>query len=308
MRRCAQKIRLTLWVALHGPHVPPGGLSTISHEQTKDPCDRETHPHTRRTLRRSAAQRPRSRRPLRDPFAPGLGVRRHPQRNDHGRGTSRAQSGPGDLRLHRPVAHIRVHAGDGGGHPRHRIPAATLPRATGVHHGDGALQFRHPPVLPRLRFSGTVGGAHRPGRGHGHHDAAADDHGAQPRARRPARPHHGQHLHRHLRGPRGRPDPVGSDPGRPRLALALRAGAAHRHRGTGAGSTVHPQRHRTECRRGRPTFRPGVGMCLRWARLRFLRSGPKDRGRYRDPAGRGDRGRCGGTDVVRVAAIAFATP
>src|SRR5699024_3409910 len=105
----------------------PPGPSTISHEQTKDPCDRETHPHTCRTLRRSAARRPRSRRPLRDPFAPGLGVRRHPQRNDHGRGTSRAQSGPGDLRLHRPVAHIRVHAGDGGGHTRHRIPAATLP-------------------------------------------------------------------------------------------------------------------------------------------------------------------------------------
>ena len=221
------------------PAAPHPSLSTPEVSPVTDETLTTTHPPSD-----DARRRDRRARPSRRPAAADLDVRRHPQRDDHGRRAPPPDDRPGHPGEHRPVGDHGVHADDGDRHPGDRLRDPAVHHARRVPRGDDPVQPGH----RDLRAGARVRRAHRRPRGagvrHRDHAPAAHDHRHDRDPAGEPRPHDGQHLHRHLGRPGDRPDHLGARAQRARLALAVRAGPADRDRRPGArrGPAAEPDR------------------------------------------------------------------
>ncbi|CAA9399257.1 MAG: Uncharacterized MFS-type transporter, partial [uncultured Pseudonocardia sp.] len=184
----------------------------------------------------------------RDRAARRVGVRHDPQRDDHERRPAGAHRRPGDQREHRAVAHQRVPAHDGRDHPDHRVPAAAVHPAPGVHGVDVAVQRGHPGRGSGARVRRAAGRARGAGVRHRRHAAAAHDLGDAAGARGAPRSDDGHDHRRHRRRAGRGPDDLRARPVGAGLALdvldrpAGRAGGPGRGHHAAAGAGADPAR------------------------------------------------------------------
>ncbi|CAA9292562.1 MAG: Uncharacterized MFS-type transporter, partial [uncultured Friedmanniella sp.] len=241
----------------------------------RDDGDRGRRPGRRRPGRGDARCAPHG-----DHDAAGGHLRRHPQRDDHGRRAAAPDERPRGQRLDGAVAVDGLPADHGRGHPHHRLPAAAAGHQDGVRAGDEPLLRRHPAGRGLPGLLDAAGRPGRPGRRHGDHAAAADDDDPHAGARRPPRRRDGQRQHRHLGRAGHRPDGLRGHPAVPLVALHVRDRAADRPGGPGARRPPARQRQRA----GAAATGPGFGAAVR-ARLRRpgVRAEPAGRGGRREP-------------------------